>query len=472
MTQEQLDLILSEPDIEKKIKLLSVSSFNIPKWSDLQKQYDPDKHAIKTDLVRYPIITNPETGSDDMKRITRALQKLAVNRMAQVMFSTPVTRSYNYDRDSESQQTAVDVIEQIYRTDNYIDAENIERAKKNNASCQVATVWRVYEEPNKIKDQETKYRLAHTSYSEMDGYKIYANIDNNRNLIVVSFSYKDSSDIEYFDVYVGGAEPQFISYTKKDKWELTNLGSGEDKKNPRKLEFFPVSYTYLNEPVWGGDSGTTQVETIEETVSYRAMYIKKNSIPLATMDMGDTTGMTASNETESQTNQRRVVKVGKGGKIEYVVWDVNNGTSENQINDMVKAFFEDNQIPDISFSNAVKSNMSADNRELVFADSKGKAIDLGGEWEKLFNDEINKIVIPFAKIMFPKLAKEFDSISARSKIRPYTIKSDKENAEFVSVAGSAMSLETKVRTLGKTDDVQGEIDMINEENAALANLVL
>ena len=89
MTQEQLDLILSEPDIEKKIKLLSVSSFNIPKWSDLQKQYDPSKHAIKTDLVRYPIITNPETGSDDMKRITRALQKLAVNRMAQVM-------SYNF----------------------------------------------------------------------------------------------------------------------------------------------------------------------------------------------------------------------------------------------------------------------------------------------------------------------------------------------------------------------------------------
>ena len=301
----------------------------------------------------------------------------------------------------------------------------------------------------------------------MDGYKIYANIDNNRNLIVISFSYKDSSDIEYFDIYIGGKSPQFISYTKKEDWQLTKM-----KDNPKKLEVFPVSYTYLKEPVWGGDSGTTQVETIEETVSYRAMYIKKNAVPLATIDYGKTDGRTKATGSESDKDKRRLIELGEGGELKYVVWDVNNGTSENQIKDMVAAFFEDNQIPDISFGNAVKSNMSADNRELVFADSKGKAIDLGGEWEKVFNDELNKIIIPFAKIMFPKLTKDLENISVRSKIRPFTIKSDKENAEFVANAGSAMSLETKVRTLGKVDDVSGEVDKINEENSANANLGL
>ena len=464
MTQEQLDVILAETKIEDQIKLLSVSSFVIPKWSDLKVQYNPEEHAIIKDTTRYPVILNASKGGDDMKRITRALQRLASNRMAQVMFATAVERIYNYDKDIDSQQTAVDIIEEIYRTQNYIDAENIERAKQVNASCQVATVWSVYEEINKIKDQESKYKLAHTSYCEMDGYKIFANVDNNKNLIVISFSYTDSSDVEFFDIYIGGLNPQFISYQKGANWALTVL-----PKNPMPLEVFPVVYTYLKQPVWGGDSGTTQVETIEETVSYRAMYIKKNAVPLATMDMGKTENMTKSTLAESQEDQSRIVRVGEGGKIEYVVWDVNNGTSEQQIRDMESGFFEDNQIPNNSFATMLKSNMSAENRELVFQDSKAKAIDLGGEWQKLFNDELNKIIIPNCKIMFPGLAADFDLISVRSKIKPFSIKNDTENAEIVANAGGAMSLSTKVNTLNLVDDKNAEVKRIEDENATNAN---
>lgn len=467
MTQEQLDEILSNPKIESQIKALSVSSYETPKWADLRKQYDPGEHAIIKDLSRYPVITNPETGSDDMKRITRGLQKLAAHRMSQAMFATPVERQYNFDDNLETESTAVDVIEEIYRTHNDIDAENIERAKMNNASCQVATVWKVKEKPSKIKGQESKYTLKHTSYSEIDGYKIYANYDNDKELLVISFNYKDSSDVEYFDIYTGGKSPMFISYINKGSWSLANI-----PENPKKLEFLPVVHTWLKEPVWGGDSGTVQVETIEETVSYRAMYIKKNAVPLATMDIGDTSGMTKGSEDESDKDQRRVVKVGKGGKIEYVVWDVNNGTSEQQIKDMTNAFFEDNQIPNISFANLLNSRTSEDNKEIMLTDSKGKAIDLGGEWEKLFNYELNEIVIPFAKIMFPSLSEAFDSISVRSKVKPYSTKTDKQNAELVANAGTSMSLDTKVRILNKVDDVASEVEKIQEENSANANLIL
>lgn len=463
MTQEQLDLILSLP-IEDQIKALSVSSFDIPEWTDLEKQYNPDKHAILTDLNKYPIIPNPSTGADDMPRITRRLQALAVNRVSQAQFVTPVERAYSYDRESDSQKKAVDIIEELYRTQNDIDAENLERAKQLNASCQVATVWRVYEEENRIDEEQTKFKLSHTSYSEMDGYKIYPNIDNNKNLIVISFSYKDSSDVEFFDIYVGGAEKKFISYTKKDKWVLTELS-----KNPLPLDFFPVVYAHLKQPVWGGDTGTRQVEIIEETWSYRAFYIKKNSSPVFVMDAGKTEGKSVSETEETDQDKKRVLKVGEGGSIKAVVWDNNNEITKDQIKDMETAFFDDNQIANIAMSVLLSSNTSADNKDLVLTDSKAKAVDLGGEWVRLFNNELNNIIIPFAKVMFPSLSNDFDAISVRSTIKPYSIKTDKENAETIATAGNAMSLETKVRTLGKVTEIDTEVEAIENENAANIN---
>lgn len=467
MTQEQLDNILAQPEINDIITKLSVVSYTTPKWDDLKKQYEPTEHAILTDKIRYPIIPN-DKGGDDMKRIVRGLQKLAVNRMSQAMGVTPVQRTYSFDRDSEKQGIAVDIIEEIYKVQNAIDTENIERFKKNNASCQVATVWFVKEEQSFSKGVESKYTLSHRSYSEMDGYKIYANVDNNGDLLVISFAYKDQDNTEYFDTYIGGSTPQFISYKKSEGWQLND----QIKENPKKLEFLPVIYAHLDEPVWGGDAGTTQVETIEETLSYRAYYIKKNSIPLATIDYGDTTGMTKGSGKETDEDSRRIIPLGKSGKIDYPVWDTNNGTSESQIKELTNAFFDDNQIPNISFSNLLDSRTSADNKDIMLTDSKSKAIDLGGEWERLFNIELNKIIIPFAKIMFPNYSSEFEQISVRSKLRPFSLKSDKENSEFVANAGTSMSLETKVRTLNKVDDVGSEVDKIQEEQNANANNLL
>lgn len=460
MTQEQLDSILQEPAIGDIISGLSVSTYTTPKWIDLKPQYDPTQHSILTDKVKYPIIPN-EKGGDDMKRITRALQKLAVNRMSQAMGSTPVKRIYSYDRENKSQQKAVDIIEEVYRTQNYIDSENIERFKMNNASCQTATVWYVTDEENNVLGEIAKKKLNHVSYSPMDGYSIYANYDNNKKLLVISFYYTDSDGVEYFDTYT---KNKYYQWQKDDEgWEQT--------KNETIL-FMPVVHTWISEPVWGGNTGTSQVEAIEETLSYRAVYIKKNAVPLGVLDTGDTTNMSESSESESDEDKRRILKVGKGGSLKYAVWDVNNGTSERQIKDMENAFFDDNQIPNISFSNLLDSRTSADNKDIMLTDSKSKAIDLGGEWERVFNYELNHIVIPFLKVIFPNYAQAFDSISVRSKLRPFSVKTDSENAEFVANAGSSMSLETKVKVLGKADDVRAEVEAIeNEQNQQSNNLL-
>lgn len=464
MTQLQLDEILANPKLDEVIKALQVSSFNIPKWSDLEKQYDPLQHKI-FDKNLYPQKLNENNG-DDFKRTPLALQKLAVNRISQAQFATPAERTYNIDQQSEGQKTASAVIEEIYRTQNSIDSSNIERAKRLNASCQVATVWNVYEKENIVEALPTKFKLSHTSFSEMDGYKIYANIDNNRNLIVVSFEYKDSQDVEHFDVYVNGENPQFISYTKGEEWALTE----GLKQNPQPLEVYPVVYTYLKEPVWGGEAGTNKVEALEELLSFQGLYIKKNSAPLFARDMGDTSGMISKTDTQEKSDAaRKIIDVGKGGSIAGVVWEGGKESVDQQFERLRNAYFEEIQLPDTSFANLIKSNTSAENKELVFSDVKAKAIDLSGEWEKLFYEELNEIVIPFLKIMFPSLVADLDAISVRTTIRPYSVKSKKENAEYVATAGDSMSLKTKVATLGEVTDVDEEVQLIQEERGAQIN---
>ena len=73
------------------------------------------------------------------------------------------------------------------------------------------------------------------------------------------------------------------------------------------------------------------------------------------------------------------------------------------------------------------------------------------------------------KIMFSSLATPLETMSIRSVIKPYSIRTKLENAEYVSTAGNSMSLETKIKILDEVDNVQDEVDLINKENALNAN---
>jgi hypothetical protein len=415
----------------------------------------------------YPPLIN-ENGVDTFKRTSLALQELAVNRISQAMFSTPAERVYNFDKESDSQKKASNVIEEIYATQNNIDAENIERAKKLNASCQVVTIWAAKAGNTVIDDLTSAYELNHVSFSEIEGHKIWANIDDaTGKLLVVSLEYKDSNDIDHFDIYVNGASPQLISYSKPKGWVL----SESTEPNPKPLTVYPVVYGHLKKPVWGGDSGTLKVNQLEELTSYQGFYINKNAAPLFTRDMGDVDRMSDGNSSESASDSKKIVDVGKGGSVTPLTWESNPTAVDAQYKRIRNAFYEENQIPDTSFANMIASNTSADNKKIIFADATAKAIDLGGEWQKFFYDELI-IVKKMIAIMFPSIATDLDLISIRSKITPYSVTSRKENAEYISIGGSAMSLETKIRILNEVDNVDEEVDLILGESSANANQLL
>ena len=460
MTVEELEIILGKAD-EETVKELQESSFDIPAWSDLVEQYDPLQHQIMDTNIYPPKLD--ENGNDDFKRTPLGLQKLAVSRVAQSMFAVPTERIYNYDKEKDQEQKAVDILEQIYRVQNFIDSENIERAKKLNASCQIVTIWKVFEEENVIEEETAKLKLTHTTYSEIDGYQIFAQVDPNGILLVVSILYTDSEDTEHLDVWINGEKPEYRAYINEDKWTL-------DTENSKPLEVFPAVYAWLPEPIWGGDAGTMLVEQLEEMESYQGLYIKRNALPTFTMDYGETDGDESTTE-ESSSDSRRIIKVGKGGKMLDVTWKGADAAITSRYNRIRNAFFEQVQMPDTSFANMITSNTSAENKELLFADAKAKARDLGGEWEKLFLDELT-LVKKFVGIMFPSFAEIYKSLSIRSSIRPYSIKSKKENAEYVATAGSAMSIETQVRILDEVDDVGQEVEAIEGEAGTTNNLLL
>lgn len=457
MTNEKLQEILAITDIGEQVEELQVSSFDVPKWDNLEPQYDPLQHSI-WDTAKYPA-KRDNNNNDDFKRTALALQKLAVSRIAQAMFATPTERIYNYEK-TDTLKKAVDILEQVYKVTNTIDSTNIERCKQLNATCEAVTIWKVYDKENVIEGEKATQKLSHSVYSPFNGYSIFANEDENGELLVVSIMYQDADDVEYLDTYINGDSPSFTRYVNSDGWAIA-------EGFPVSLEIFPVVHIWMPEPVWGGEAGTNLVEQLEEMESYQGLYIKRNALPTFTIDYGEIGSSTKSETEESSSDSRRIIELGKGGSMNDVTWQGAEAAISARYGRIRNAFFEQVQMPDISFANLINSNTSAENKELLFSDAKAKARDLGGEWEKMFFQEL-EIVKKFVGIMFRKES-ELEQITIRSQIKPYSIKSKKENAEYVALAGGSMSLNTQVATLGEVDDINQEVEEIQNEQSAQSN---
>jgi hypothetical protein len=134
---------LSATDQIKFIKA-SVNCYQ-PLWSELYKQFDPLQHSIY-DTTKYPAQLN-QYNVDDFKRVGLGMQKLAVNRISQNLFSQPVKRVYTYDSENQQLKDAVKIFETVSKNYLNIDSINIERAKSLFSACEVCSIIYVTDEP-------------------------------------------------------------------------------------------------------------------------------------------------------------------------------------------------------------------------------------------------------------------------------------------------------------------------------------
>ena len=114
------EIIHSERSAGQIIGDLKQKTIDVPSWGELEKQYDPTKHPVHNKKEYRDKVKKGKT--ERMTRITYAMQKQAVKRMKELMFTIPVKRKYTAK--TEDEKKAANIMEAIFKK-NHIDSVNL-----------------------------------------------------------------------------------------------------------------------------------------------------------------------------------------------------------------------------------------------------------------------------------------------------------------------------------------------------------
>ena len=445
ITSETRDAGSIIADLKKK-------SVQVPAWAELEKEYEPSKHPVKTDKTYEDKVTRK--GIERMTRITLGWQKLATKRMAELMFGIPVQRVYKPTNDQEKQ--VAEIMEAIFKR-NRIDSVNIERGRHLFASCENMTLWYTQEQTAEYAGQRTQLKLRCKNYSPMNGVSIYPLFDEYGDLVALSLEYNRSEDnrtISYFETYTA---------TEHIRWRTDTGTIEEETREPIKLMKIPAIYTMRPEPIWEDQS--ENVYEAEWTLSRNGNYIRKNARPNWVIFSDN--NIKYGTELAGDNAGRNVLQYGQNDKAQYVTWQQAIDSIKFHVEEIKRNFFMQLQLPDMSMDSMKATPMSGEARKMMFIDAQMKVTDESGIWLEAFDREIN-VIRAFMKKMYPQLATAIDSLSVEVVITPYQIRDDAERIGNLmnATAGKAiMSQRTAVANLGYVEDVDKELaDIASESN--------
>ena len=428
----------------------------VPGWSKLEKEYDPTKHPVMTDLS----YNSKEGTKGKDKKVTRVIlpwQKLAVRRMGSLAFGIPVKRVYKPADDS--QKTAAAVIESIYKR-NHINSVNLERSRFMYASCEVVTIWYTQEiEGGTVyAGEESKYKLRCKNYSPMKGDALYPLFDEYDDMIALSVEYvrmEDGTRVTYFETYT--ADHHY-------RWRMEGSKAVPDMDpEPIKIGKINGVYGFRPLPVW--EEQSENVYEAEWTYSYNGNYVRKNSRPNWVVFCDPQDKVRVGQEKDDPRLGRNVLKYPANAKAEYKTWDQSIESIKFHTSELKANFFMGLQLPDMSMENMKTTPMSGEARKMMFIDAQMKVLDEAGIWIEYFDREMS-VVKAFAEKMFPKLAEAIRSLEVENIITPFTIREEGERiTNYTNATGGkpVMSQRTAVARLGMVDDVDEEMKQIEDE---------
>lgn len=428
----------------------------VPGWSKLEKEYDPRKHPVMTDLS----YNSKEGTKGKDKKVTRVIlpwQKLAVRRMGSLAFGIPVKRVYKPADDS--QKTAAAVIESIYKR-NHINSVNLERSKFMYATCEVVTIWYTQEiEGGTVyAGEESKYKLRCKNYSPMKGDALYPLFDEYDDMIALSVEYvrmEDGTRVTYFETYT--ADHHY-------RWRMEGSKAVPDMDpEPIKIGKINGVYGFRPLPVW--EEQSENVYEAEWTYSYNGNYVRKNSRPNWVVFCDPQDKVRVGQEKDDPRLGRNVLKYPANAKAEYKTWDQSIESIKFHTSELKANFFMGLQLPDMSMENMKTTPMSGEARKMMFIDAQMKVLDEAGIWIEYFDREMS-VVKAFAEKMFPRLAEAIRSLEVENIITPFTIREEGERiTNYTNATGGkpVMSQRTAVARLGMVDDVDEEMKQIEDE---------
>ena len=437
---------------------LKKKTIEVIPWSTLEKEYNPKKHPVMTD-VSYNAKSDKKGKDRKVTRVILPWQKLAVRRMGALAFGIPVKRVYKPKKGDEQGKKAAAVLESLYKR-NHINSVNLERSKFLYASCEVVTLWYTQEvEGGAVyAGEKTKYKLRCKNYSPMKGDVLYPLFDEYDDMIALSVEYtrkEDNVSTTYFDTYT--ADQHY-------RWKQAGT-SWEEDMTPEPIKIGKIAGVYGNreQPVW--EEQSENVFEAEWTYSYNGNYVRKNSRPNWVVFCDPQDKVKVGQEKDDDRLGRNVLKYPANAKAEYKTWDQSIESIKFHTSELKSNFFMGLQLPDMSQESMKQTPMSGEARKMMFLDAQQKVLDESGIWIEYFDREMS-VVKAFACKMFPGLAEAINSLEVENVITPYTIREEGEritNSSNATGGKAVMSRRTAVSRLGMVDDVDEEIELIEEE---------
>lgn len=453
---DEITVILdSGRPISDVIDDLKNKSVEVPEWSKLLKDYEPTKHKIVDDKETRKDKVKSDGILEKASRIYIGLEKLLTKRTTEFAFAIPVRRVYHNTDDSDKRQQIAKAVEAIYKYAR-IDSENIKRGNAYFASCEIFTIWYAVEKPNTLYGFNSKYKLKCKTYSPMNGVKLYPLFDEMDDMLAMSFEYKKKikdEEVTFFETYT--ADKHYAWKQQEGTWKEISI-----PQNIALLKI-PGAYTFRHEPIYHGLSHIR--EEIEYTLSRNSDVIAYNSAPVLKV-----TGKLVGDEDKGES--RRVFRLESGGDVSYVSWSQAIEALKYHVETLLKLFFMQGQMPDLSFEN-MKSlgNIGFDARQMILSDAHLKIGDESGAWIEFFERECN-VIKEFLKFMNTDWKDEIDNVEVEHIITPFI-----QNDEAALIGrlqkgngGKAIFSQLEsIRMAGYSNDPAETLKQIQEEDKAV-----
>lgn len=439
-------------DTNAVINKLRQRSYSPPEWAELIKDYEPKFHKIVNDKVGRKDKVHQDGTVDRAARIPIALEKLLTKRVTDFTFAIPPKRIYTAT--GETQEAIANAIEIIYRHA-HIDTENIKRGQAYYGSCEIFTLWYTVHREHSLYGFPSQFKLKCRTFSPMNGCKLYPLFDEKGDMLAMSIEYERNDGTEQttlFETFTDNAHYKWQQTGKE--WELAA------EPELISIEKIPGAYLMRPQPVYDGLQSLR--EDLEYTISRNSDIVAYNAAPILKI-----AGNLVGDELKGET--RRVYRLMEGGDVSYVSWAQSVAALEFHINALLKYFWQQSQMPDISFEN-MKSlgNIGYDARRLMLTDAHLKIGEESGAWLEFLNRECN-VIKAFLKKLNTRWAYEVDNVGVEHVITPFIIEDEAAKLDYHMKANGNKPVESQresIQRIGKSANVEQTMKEIQAELAA------
>ena len=452
------ELIFNGKTTDEIIRMLTTKTIDIPLWSKILKDYEPDYHRINFDTVgrKDKIRSNGEI--DKAARISIGMEKLLTKRMTEFMFTIPVKRIYHNIDNNKIRQAIAKAMEAIYKYAR-IDSENKKRGVAYFASCEIFTLWYTVKRNNKLYGFDAKHKLKCKTFSPMDGVELYPLFDQYDDMVAMSVKCSrldGTKKITYFETYTAN---------RRLKW--IDDGSGWDNIVDEDISILgkiPGVYIPRQQPIFHGLSPIR--EEIEYTLSRNSDVIAYNSAPVLKI-----IGKLMGGQKEDKGETQRVFRIENGGDMGYVAWSQAIEALRYHVSTLTGMFWAQGQMPDISFEQ-MKSlgNIGYDARQTLLTDAHLKVGDESGAWIEAFERE-NNVIKAFLVNMKPEWKEEIENVEVEHVITPFIQNDEMSEIKKWTTANGGKPIVSHLESIqnaGISSDPVKSLDAINEEEAKAA----